>query len=265
MWALAGAGVWSYLGPQIATHFHRTAVGPFDTWSHAVGFVAILTMLAATIWAPVESIPAVTSLGRLLLWAAPPFAAWAWSGAYDPRLLSPAWPPLIILCACALHAAIRGSRRYFSVLAVPAVAAIVIAIVAGLENVDGIGRTHWSQVRAAPSSLLDLSANRAILLPDFAGALTAVRPTTGADGQIFTSDGKFRFFFPGRVTQSYARTCSDLEGYRVFVFLTDKSSLAYMQANRLPTDPAFWSRCGHPRLTRLASSGNEIVFRVTGA
>lgn len=260
--ALAGAAALAYLGPLIAGGFDDAAVGPFDRWSHALGFAALLATLAAAARAPDDAVPTRRDLQRLLLWVAPPFAVWAWSGAYDLRLLSPAWPPLIMLSALALHAAFRGSSGRLTFLVAPATATLVIAVAVGLENVDGIGKSGWNDFQSSSAGFFDLNANRKILLPDFARALDAARPVVGRDGRVFSSDGKFRFFFPGRATQSYPRTCSDLTGYAVFVLLTDGASTDYMEANHLPSDPAYWARCQDPKLSRLTPVGVETAFRV---
>ena len=202
-------------------------------------------------------------LGRLLVWMLPPLAAWVWSGAYDLRLLSPAWPPLILLCAIVLRAAFDGASGRLWPLALPAAAAVCIAVAGGLENVDGIGRADWRQLQNSTSGFFDLAANRDTLLPQFQDALQAIRPVLGADGKLFTSDGKFRFFFPGRVTQSYPRTCSSLRGYRAFVLLTDDDSANYMQSQlHVSPDPAHWAVCRDPKLTELLHADTLTAFRV---
>src|SRR4029079_9480774 len=238
--AIAAGGLLAYLASLIAAHGDDATVGPFDTWPHALGFAALLATLAAATRAPADAVPSTRDLRRLLVWLAPPFVVWAWSGAYDLRLLSPAWVPMIVLSALVLSAAFRGSTGRLGVWALPGAAAIVVAVAAGLENVDGIGKSGWHDLQTSHTGFFDLDANRRSLLPDFANALDAARPVVGRDGRVFSSDGKFRFFFPGRANQSYARTCSDLAGYTVFVLLTDGASTDYMKANHFPSDLSFW-------------------------
>jgi hypothetical protein len=261
--AFVVAAVGAYVGPLVATHGAHAGVGPFDSWRHALGYVVVLAMLTATFTTPADRVPAMTLLRRLLIWALPPVVAWVWSGGYDVRLVSPAWPPLILLCAVIVRAAFDGASGRRVLLVLPAAAALCVAVAAGLENIDGIGHSGWRAVQHSPSGFFDLEANRHTLLPQFQDALLAVRPVLGEDGLLFSSDGKFRFFFPGRVTQSYPRTCASLRGYRVFVLLTDEASASYMQSQlHVSPDPSFWAACRGPQLTELMHADSLTAFRV---
>jgi len=257
-WVLAAVS--SYVGPLIASHLTSAAVGPFDAWRHAVGYVALLASLAVTIFSPRGPSPLL--LARLLVWSAPPFIVWTWSGAYDLRLLSPAWAPLILLAAVASVTALDGARGRLWPFALPAAAALAIAAAAGLENIDGIGHEGWRQVQSSSSGFFDADANRHIVLPQFSDILAAVGPVIGSSGRIFSSDGKFRFYFPGRATQTYPRSCADLRGYQAFVLLTDDDSTRYMQSIHVSADPAHWAACRNPPLTQLIQAGTLVAYRV---
>jgi len=56
----------------------------------------LVACLLFALQAPTDSIPERESLLRLLVWAVPPTAVWAAYAVYDVRLLSAAWPPLIL-------------------------------------------------------------------------------------------------------------------------------------------------------------------------
>jgi Dolichyl-phosphate-mannose-protein mannosyltransferase len=258
--ATAAAPVLAYVGPLVASHFSTWRVGPLASWTHALGTCALLVTLAAT--SAARDVPSETALRRLLLAALPPLAVWAWFGGYDLRLLSPAWPALISLCGASLHTAVAAPRGRAALLALPAAAAVAVAVAAGLENIDGIGSSGWRAVQTAPSGFFDLAANRRILLPSFSDVLTAVRPVVGSDGRLISNDGKFRFYFPGRVAQTYPRACADLSGYRVYVYLGDGASVAYMRSIDIPTDLSYWSACTKPKLQLLAQADNLAAFRV---
>jgi hypothetical protein len=112
----------------------------------------------------------------------------------------------------------------------------------------------------------DRSTMRAIVMPAFSHALDVVRPQMGPRDLLVSPEGAFRFFFPGRVEQSYPNSCDFLHRFRVFVLLTDEGSKRYMEDFlHVSSDPAFWAACKSPRLTQL-TNGSEgyAVYRVQG-
>jgi hypothetical protein len=105
---------------------------------------------------------------------------------------------------------------------------------------------------------------RAIVMPAFSRALDVVRPEMGRDDLLISPEGAFRFFYPGRVEQSFPNGCENLERFRVFVLLTDEGSRRYMEDFlHVSGEPAFWAGCRSPRLKQL-TDGSEgyAVFRV---
>jgi hypothetical protein len=262
--ALLAAPILSYGGPLIATHFDRWQVGPLGSWRHALGALALLVALGATTAAPETVVPPVDLLRRLVVWGLPPLAVWAWYGGYDLRLLSPAWPALIVLSGVVLHSAFESARGRGIALAVPAAVAVAITAAAGLEYIDGMTPNSWRSLQQAPTGFFDLNANRRLLLPSFADVLAAVRPDMTGSARMISSDGMFRFFFPGRVAQTYPRTCSDLRGYDVYVYLGDPESVAYMQSQGIDPDLGHWSACADPKLTQITQVDTLTAFRVAG-
>ena len=255
----------SWLGPWVAAHEARAAVGSF----HSVGAAAIAlgtaAFLACGLAADGPAVPARRELLRLAVWLLPGAAAWLVYGAYDERLLAPSWPPLVALIALAgLPAASAVASRGRLALAVPfALFAVVVA--ANVYNVDGLGRSGWDQLRRTRDKL-DRNATREIVLPAFSRALAAARPQMRPNDLLISPEGAFRFFYPGRVEQSFPNACGDLHRFRVFVLTTDEGSKRYMEDFlHVSGEPSYWAACTSPRLTQL-TDGSEgyAVFRVGG-
>ena len=99
--------------------------------------------------------------------------AWAVYGAYDARLLAPAWPPLLALIVLsALPAASALARRGPLALAVPfALFAVVVA--SNVYNIDGLRKSGWDQLRRT-NDWLDRDQTRAIVLPALSRTLVIV-------------------------------------------------------------------------------------------
>jgi hypothetical protein len=105
---------------------------------------------------------------------------------------------------------------------------------------------------------------RAIVMPAFSRALVVVRKEIGADDTLMSPEGAFRFFFPGRVDQSYPAGCESLQRFRVFVLTTDEGSKRYLEDFlNVSGEPSYWAACSAPTLTQL-TDGSEgyAVFRV---
>ena len=202
---------------------------------------------------------------RLGVWAIPTCVAWAVYGAYDFRLLAPAWPPLLALVALtALPAATTLARLGPLALAIPFVL-FAIVVAENVYNVDGLQKSGWSELRRTPAGdWFDKPTMRAIVLPAFSRALEAVRPQMRRGDLLLSPEGAFRFFFPGQVEQSYPNNCNDLHRFRVFVLTTDEGSKRYMeQFLHVSGEPSFWAACKQPHLKQL-TDGSEgyAVFRV---
>jgi hypothetical protein len=257
--------VGSWLGPWLAAREERFAVGSLHSTGAAFAAIGTAAFLTLGALAYGEAIASANELSRFAVWALPTTVAWAVYGAYDLRLLAPAWAPLLALIAVtALPAAVAAAERGAIALAIPFV--LFAVVVAGnVNNVDGLGKAGWSEVRRTPAGKWsDKSTMRAIVMPAFSRALDVVRPQMGPRDLLVSPEGAFRFFFPGRVEQSYPNSCEFLHRFRVFVLLTDEGSKRYMEDFlHVPSDPAYWAACKRPHLKQL-TNGSEgyAVYRI---
>src|SRR5205814_7848891 len=119
----------SWLGPLFAAHESRVAVGSLHSVGAAAAAVGTAAFLAAGAFAASISVGSRRELLRFAVWALPTTVAWAIYGAYDFRLLAPAWPALLALVVlAALPAAAVWARRGALAAAVPAALfALVVA------------------------------------------------------------------------------------------------------------------------------------------
>ena len=85
---------------------------------------------------------------------------WGVDGVYDnTRQLAPAWPALALLITWTLLPAFAGAlqRPEWYSIAMPATALLVLVLLASY-NINGLGRTGWSQLRAGGLSGLSNAA-----------------------------------------------------------------------------------------------------------
>jgi hypothetical protein len=153
----------------------------------------------------------------LLLWALPPTAVWLVAGGYDARLLSPAWPPLLLLAATGLSVALAGLTRKAVVLGALPLALVFVLALQNFYSLDGLNSFGWRDLRALGTRAFDPNVTQSIVLSDLIPGLDGVRSAVSKNGRIFTNDGRLSFYFPGRVTQYCPSGCGSLEGYSVFV------------------------------------------------
>jgi len=253
----------SWLGPWIAARQTQVAVGSFHSVGAAATAIGTAAFLAFGVASFRDAVATRGELGRFLLWALPVSIAWLVYGAYDFRLLAPAWPPLLALVVLsALPAATAVARRGALMVAVPfALFAVVVA--SNVYNIDGLQKSGWDQLRRT-DDWLDPNETRAIVLPALTRALVVVRRELKPGDLLISPEGAFRFYFPGRVEQSFPNNCNDLHRFRVFVLTTDEGSKRYMEDFlHVSGDPSYWASCSEPRLKQL-TDGSEgyAVFRV---
>jgi 4-amino-4-deoxy-L-arabinose transferase-like glycosyltransferase len=253
----------SWLGPWFAAHQDRLAVGALHSPGAAAAAVGMAAFLAFGLLGDRAAIPARGELARFAVWALPTAVAWAVYGAYDARLLAPAWPPLLALVVlAALPAASAFARRGPLVLALPfALFAVVVA--SNVYNLDGLHKSGWDQLRRT-DDWFNRDETRAIVLPALSRALIIVRHEMRPGDSMMSPEGAFRFFYPGHVSQSFPNSCEGLRPFRVFVLTTDEGSKRYMEDFlHVSGEPSFWAACASPHLTQL-SDGSEgyAVFRV---
>jgi hypothetical protein len=100
----------------------------------------------------------------------------------------------------------------------------------------------------------------------FEQVLDVVGPELGSEGRVYSSDGRFGFFFPGRNTSKFPQRCEDLQGHRIFVLLTDPRSRALQaRATATPADPSFWTSCTTPAVTEVARVSSYVILRIAPA
>jgi 4-amino-4-deoxy-L-arabinose transferase-like glycosyltransferase len=253
----------SWLGPWYAAHRTHVSVGALHSPGAAAAALGTAAFLLLGLFADRNAVTSRLELGRFVVWAVPTTLAWLVYGAYDERLLAPAWPPLLALIVlAALPAASALARRGSLAVAVP-FALFVVVVASNVYNLDGLQKSGWDQLRRT-SDWLDRNQTREIVLPALTRALAAVGPQMRPGDRLMSPEGAFRFFYPGRSDQSYPAACGSLEGFRVFVLTTDESSRRYMQDFlHVSPEPSFWAACTSPRLKQLTDgSDGYAVFRV---
>jgi 4-amino-4-deoxy-L-arabinose transferase-like glycosyltransferase len=255
--------LFSWLGPWLAAHRSDGTVGSLHSGGAAAAAVGTALFLAAGMFGFGNAVAERRELLQLTVWAVPTAVAWLVYGAYDFRLLAPAWPPLLALIVlAALPAATAFARRGAYVAAVPVVLFAVV-VAENAYNLDGLGKSGWSELRRT-DDWHDRDQTRAIVLPAFSRALVVARRQMRPGDDLVSPEGAFRFFFPGHVEQSYPNSCEFLHRFRVFVLTTDEGSQRYMRDFlHVSPDPSFWAACKQPQLTQL-TSGSEgyAVFRI---
>jgi hypothetical protein len=256
----------SWLGPWLAAERTDSTVGSFHSPGAAAIAIGTAAFLALGVWSYRNAVAPRGELARFVVWALPTTVAWAVYGAYDFRLLAPAWPPLLALVVlAALPAASTLALRGSLAVAVPfALFAIVVA--ENVYNLDGLRKSGWEELRRT-DDWLDRNQTRAIVMPAFSRALVAVRKEMRPGDDLVSPEGAFRFFYPGHVEQSYPNACEFLQRFRVLVLTTDEGSQRYMRDFlHLNPEPSYWAGCQKPHLTQL-TDGSEgyAVFRIENA
>jgi hypothetical protein len=252
----------SWFGPWLAAHRAGRGGGipPFRAAAAAIGTAAFL-LFAINSYG--QAVPARGELARFAVWALPTAVAWAVYGAYDFRLLAPAWPPLLALVVlAALPAASALARRGALVAAVP-FALLAIVVAENVYNLDGLQKSGWDELRRTDHWLHE-DETRAIVMPAFSRALVVVRREMRPGEDLVSPEGAFRLVYPGHVEQSYPNSCEFLHRFRVFVLTTDEGSKRYMQDFlHVSPEPSYWAACKQPRLKQLTDgSDGYAVFRV---
>ncbi len=262
---LPAVAVLSWLLPWIGARESHVEVGALTNPSSAVAWILSCAVLAAAFWAPEAALPTRREIAMFGLWALLPLVAWMTYATYDTRLLSPAWPGLLSLTAVCATPALAGCARIRPVALAP-VTALVVAVALNVYNLDGLGRAGWDQWLRTPSSQrFNRHQTRAIVLPAISQALAILQPVVGSDSRLLTPEGSFRFYFPGRVDQTFPTSCGELAPYRAFILTTDQGSRTYMQDFlHVSGDPAYWAACKQPHLRELTSGANGLaVFVIT--
>jgi hypothetical protein len=257
--ALASALCWSWIAPQ-----HGGVAGGLvaGTTSRAqdVGVVVLAASLLFALGTTGDAVPSRVDLARLLIWLLPPFVVWVVYAVRDIRLLSPAWPALVLLMARALLPAFTGARRLHPwAAAVPAASLLLLAALA-TEQLNGFGSGGWQEFR---SGFGDTAAMQALALGgDFNSELVTLRTQVRPSDKIVTADGRLPFLYPGQVVLSPPDTCSQLRtsGATLFVLLeSDEERILHGPK----AGSAYWETC-KPALTLIGERPGAFAIFTTG-
>jgi len=203
--------------------------------------------------------------GALLLWAAPGALSWITLRSDEPRLLSPAWPGLVLLAGCSLTVVSLTLLGRSRAIAAAAVVALGVLALTNLPAVDGLDRSGWRGLLELGPGHWDRTSTEKYAWGPFYDEVTAVRRLVGPDDRIVSEDGRLRYLFPGQIRIDYPRDCAELEGARAFVLLLDEPGRFVIRQNGGTASPRAWRRCTSPRVTQISShAGSYVVFRVSG-
>lgn len=249
--ALVGS---AWLAARGAGDASAAAVGPA-----IAAALALLVPVVATARSAAAAAPSRLVVGRLCVWAIPPVAAWIAFTPYDVRLLSGAWTPLVLLTAAVVASAFSAGRPWTRVAIG---AALICLAVTNLRALDR-GWSGWRSVPRLWAAGFDERVVRRATLGPLDEAVGIVQAQIGEDGRLYSSDGRFGYFFPGRHTSAYPRSCADLDGHRVFVLVTDAVTRT-VQENWVkgPASRDYWAACRTPRLSLAGEAGDFVVFRI---
>jgi hypothetical protein len=262
--ALAVGAGWAWLGPHLAGA-QGLRVGILGTGG-TTEQIALLVLAGSLLFAldsPRDAIPDRLKLARLLVWAVPSVLAWENQGIYSIRLLSPAWPPLVLLIVWTMLPAFAGAlRRSEWLVAIPTVAILALTSLAAY-NLNGLGTTGWQQLRAGGiSSWSNADAMRGIGLGgDFAAEVDALAPQVGQHDKILTTDSRLQFYYLDQIDLQNPLSCSQLPGHRIFVLLEDDELVA-LYGKRATS--AFWEACKNVKLTKVAERPGAFAIFVNG-
>jgi len=262
--SFGAAIVWAWLGPHLAGTLGARAgiLGTGGTTEQLAVLVLAASLLFA-LAAPPDVIPDRLRLARLLVWAIPPMLVWAKDGVYAIRLLSPAWPPLVLLIAWAILPAFAGAfTRSRWLIAIPAVAAAVLVAFSAYE-INNLGTPGWQQVRGGGlSGLGDGARMRGVAYGgDFDAELAALQPQVRPGDKILTTDSRLQFFYLDQIDIQGLDSCDQLPGHRIFVLLED-DELVRLYGERATS--AFWQACKNVSLTKVDERPGAYAVFVNG-
>jgi hypothetical protein len=255
--------VWSLAGPMLAD---GELPRPLQD-APSLLLLAYLVLGACLVAAPYlesreDTVPRRT-YAALLLWAAPSAVSWIAFRSDEPRLLSPAWPGLVLLAASSLTVVAITLMRRSPAVAGAAVAAFGILALTNLPAIDGLDRSSWRALLELGPNHWDRTSTEQYAWGPFYDEVTALRQTVRPGDRIVSEDGRLRYLFPGQIRIDYPKDCAELDGARAFVLLLDPPAKFVIRANGGTTSPRLWERCTAPPLRRIsAHPGSYVVFRI---
>ena len=254
------AVVWSVAGTVGSGELPGAALVGTPVW-----LALVAAMLLAPFGAHVDPVTSRT-YGALVVWLLPTAVIWWWFRADEIRLLSPAWTPLYLLAAAALASTLLGLARLRPAAALAPVVALALLALANLPAIDGLGRHGWAKVlEAGPSAWSDRPRMERLVLAEFLDEeLRHARENVAESERIVTVDNRLAYFFPGQVRTTFARTCADLEGARLFTLFLNGIVLEAAHRAGQRTDPLAWLQCARPRLELVADLPRVHAVFVVG-
>jgi hypothetical protein len=254
------AWTWAAFGPSFAGAF------PQETAHGAATLIATLVIsafLPLAAMAPEQSLPTKTELVRLLVWALPAVVVWLVWAAYDTRLVSAAWTPLVLLVVEVMILVTTGAARLNRSLIFVPLAALIVLFTYNVYNVDNLGRSGLRELQqAGVHGFTNGRFMENVALNQFQYELDALRTHVGPHDRIISPDGRLPFFYPGRVDAIYPRSCATIKRYRAFVLLLNDEAIARNRAERSDINPDYWKGC--PGVTEAASIDGAFAVFVTG-
>jgi hypothetical protein len=254
--ALVAAVGWTVGGSLVA------APGEGELWSAEATFcwIGFLGMLTLFCLAPAAHAPSRSRIARLLLLGLPPLVVWVYATPYDERLAATAWPGLCAMLGLVVAVPIVGLARSAGVAALAPALVLVVAFWSSLASLDGFGDDHWRELRSlGRDGVWDADRTLNLVLPAVQSSMAAIDETMGDEGRLLTTDPRFGWWFPGRVSTELVVRCDQLAGYSAFILLTSDESVAQIESEGGSGDPAWWARCEQPRLVQLTDGENGMA------
>jgi hypothetical protein len=186
-------------------------------------------------------LPSRLLLGRLLVWAIPPFLAWGLYGIIgDTRTLSTAWPALFVLMGAVVAMGVAGLAIRSAWMAAGAMLLLLLLALLNFRNYDALGSRpdgSLNSLRALkelkPSIWTDPDATRIAADPQLGGLVADTRATREPGQRVWTNDGRLIFYFLQQTTATEPpRDCAQLRGYGVVSLLLNGAST--FDASRFP-------------------------------
>ncbi len=244
-----GAVCASVIGPALAGDGVAYPFGG-PSWLGVAGWLGLAAVLVgAAVVVRDDPVPR-RGHAALLAWLLPGAAAWVAMRSDDVRLLSPAWPALVLMAAAVLGCAALALARLRSWVALAPAAALTLLVTANVVSIDGLGRPGWRDLaEQGPTAWRDNDAMQHFAYGPFADELSFIRTNLAVGGRVISSDTRLTYFFPGQASVRYPRSCADLENAEVFVLLLGDESVEFMeQVNGSTASPLAWEQCSTPRL-----------------
>ena len=261
--AAVAALLWSLAGPMVAD---GTAPRPLQDAPSLLflGYLALgAALLAAPYLGPQEDPVPRRTYGALLLWAAPGALSWIVLRSDEPRLLSPAWPALVLLATASLSVVTRTLAGRSTAAGLGAVAAVGLIALTTLPAIDGFDRASWRALLDRGPDGWNRAAMEEFAWGPFYDEVASLRRAVRPGDRIVSEDGRLRSLFPGQIDIAYPRDCGQLSGARAFVLLLDGPTRFVIRANGGTASPRVWQACRKPALRRLSShAGSYVVFGV---